>query len=108
MIWREFVRQAVFDVAVPFIAGGIVFLLVGFGTGVIGTTGSSNINITAARVNERATFCVAAAQVALERTGENVEAMDTSQKRTLVEALIPPSEDRRSDTLVKEQCADRL
>jgi hypothetical protein len=102
------VKQGLFEIAVPFLAGGIVFLLIGFGTGIIGTIGSSNINIAAARVDERATFCVAAAQVVLERTGESVDAMDTAQKRTFVATLIPPSEDKRSDTLVMEQCADRL
>ena len=106
--WGNFVRQDAFEFAVPFLAGGIVSLLVGFGTGLIGTTGSSDINIAAARVNERATFCVAAAQAVLERTGESVEALDTAKKRTFVTALIPPSDDKRSDTLVMEQCADRL
>ena len=51
MNWENFVKQSLFEVAVPFLAGGIVFLLVGFGTGLIGTTGASNINIAAARVN---------------------------------------------------------
>ncbi len=108
MTWGNFVRQDAFEFGVPFLAGGIVSLLVGFGTGLIGTTGSSDINIAAARVNERATFCVAAAQAVLKRTGESVEAMDTAKKRTFVAALIPPSEDKRSDTLVMEQCANRL
>lgn len=97
-------KKDVFEVGVPFIAGGVVFLLLAAGTGIITTSGTSRTDVAAARINERATMCFDAATAHLNASGQ--QAGQTAA--ALAQEFAIASGDKRTDTLVQEECRKKL
>ena len=98
-------KKDLFLIGVPFVAGGVVFLLLAFGTGIVTTTSTSRINIAMARVDERATMCFDAASAYLLTRGAEPNGPTNA---SLAEQFFTTSGDKRTDTLVREECQKRL
>ena len=98
-------QKDLFSIGVPFIGGGVVFLLLAFGTGIVTATSTSRMDIAMARVDERATMCFDAATAFLA-TAEG-QAVGTV-KREFAEQFFVASGDRRTDTLVQDECRKKL
>jgi hypothetical protein len=98
-------HRDLFLIGVPFVAGGIVFLLVAFATGLVTTTSASRTNIAMARIDERATMCFDAATAFLSTEGSGTS---TPTNAALAEQFFATSGDKRTDTLVRERCQKML
>jgi hypothetical protein len=98
-------NRDLFSIGVPFLAGGIVFLLLCFGTGIVTASSTSRMNVAMARVDERATMCFDAATAHILTSGGQVGGPASS---ALAEQFFTTSGDKRTDTLVQEQCRKKL
>jgi hypothetical protein len=98
-------NKDLFSIGVPFVAGGVVFLLLAFGTGIITATSTSRTNIALARVDERALMCFDAASAYLLAHGADANG---ATHATLAEQFLATSGDKRTDTLVREACQKKL
>jgi hypothetical protein len=104
-------KKNLFDLGVPFAAGGVVFLLATFASGSITATSTAQMNVAKARIDERATICQDAAKTVL---AESTQAMDFSgvqgkkRRDALAMDFVIPSGDARTDRLVLEECSKRL
>ena len=94
-----------FLLGVPFVAGGIVFLLAAYLTGIVTPTSTSRMNVAMARVDERATMCFDAATAFLSAQVPGTAVLASA---TLAEQFLSASGDKRTDTLVREQCQKKL
>jgi hypothetical protein len=94
-----------FMLGVPFVAGGIVFLLLCFGTGIITATSTSRANLAMARIDERATICFDAATAFLSTPDGQLNPPAT---QALAEQILTASGDKRTDTLVGEASRKKL
>ena len=104
-------NRDLFEVIVPFAAGGIVLLLLGFASGLITTTSSARSDVAMARIDERATICHEAAMASLAEATEPVDftGMEGRQRRNaLASDFVIASGDDRTDRLVLEECSKRL
>ena len=63
-------KKDLFTLGVPFVAGGIVFLLAGFTTGLMTTSSDARLGAQNARVDARASICQKAATAHFAEIGE--------------------------------------
>jgi hypothetical protein len=98
-------HKDLFLIGVPFLAGGVVFLLVAFATGLVTASSTSRANVAMARVDERATMCFDAATAYLATAQGQADGPIT---RALAEQFSIASGDARTDTLVQEACRKKL
>lgn len=106
-------RKSLFDLGVPFLGGGVIFLLVAFGTGAITATNTSTANVAMARIDERAAMCQEAALAYLAETGKQVPAdRSGTEARDLTKALADKffltTGDVTKDKMIKEACSSKL
>jgi hypothetical protein len=94
-----------FLIGVPFVAGGIVFLLLCFGTGIVTATSTSRTNVAMARVDERAIICFDAATAYLSTPDGQLH---PPERAALAAQFLTASGDKRTDTLVGEACRKKL
>ena len=104
-------KKDLFDLGVPFLGGGVVFLLATFASGAITATSTAQLNVAKARIDERATICQDAAMTVL---AESTQPMDFSgvegkkRRDSLAMDFVIPSGDARTDRLVLQECSKRL
>jgi hypothetical protein len=104
-------KKDVFDVAVPFTAGGVIFLLLAFTSGIVTPTDSARSDVAMARIDERATICHEAAMTVL---AESTQPQDFSGfggrqlRDSLARDFVIPSGDAGTDRLVLQECSNRL
>jgi hypothetical protein len=92
------------SIGVPFVAGGAVFLLIAFATGIVTLGGTSRTDVAAARIDERATICFDAATAHLNASGK--QAGQTAA--ALAQEFTITSGDKGTDALVQEECRKKL
>jgi hypothetical protein len=101
-----------FDMGVPFLAGGVVFLLVAYLTGAMTATNTANANVAAARIDERAIMCQEAAVAYLthkaEQTPAGVAADAADLPKALAEQFYVASGDISKDRAGREECTRKL
>jgi hypothetical protein len=95
-----------FSIGVPFVAGGVVALLLGFGSGMFTATSTSLMNVSSARVDERATICFEAVSAYLLTADGQLQ--EAAARALLPERFLIASGDKRTDTRVKEECRKKL
>jgi hypothetical protein len=95
-----------FDIGVPFIAGGIVFMLIAYGTGLMTASNTAKANVAAARIDERAVMCQAAAVAYLAQNAGGPGAAD--QAKALAEQFYVSSGDVSKDRAGREECSRKL
>ena len=94
-----------FLIGVPFIGGGVIFLLLAFGSGIITATNTARANVALARIDERATICFDAATAYLSTPDGQGQAPASAD---LVAQFVTASGDKRTDTMVGEACRKKL
>jgi hypothetical protein len=100
-------KKSLFDLGVPFLAGGVVSLLGAYGAGLITATSTARMNIAEARIDERATMCHAAAVAYLaEQTTARVAGFAGSN--ALAEQFVVATGDASIDRMVREACSKKL
>jgi hypothetical protein len=100
-----------FDVGVPFIAGGVVFLLIAYGTGLMTAANTARANVAAARIDERAIICQEAAIAYLAEKAGNpsgVTSAEAEQRKALAEQFYVSSGDVSKDRAGREECSKKL
>ena len=104
-------KRNLFDVTVPFTAGGVVFLLLAFASGIVTPTNSARSDVAMARIDERATICHEAAMTVLAEATQpqDFSGIKGRQLRdSLARDFVIPSGDARTDRRVLEECSKRL
>ena len=104
-------KKDVFDVGIPFAAGGVVFLLAAFASGIVTPTQSAQSDVAMARINERATICHEAAMTVLAEATQpqDFSGIGGRQLRdSVARDFVIPSGDAGTDRLVLEECSKRL
>jgi hypothetical protein len=98
-------RKDLFSIGVPFVAGGVVFLLLAFGTGIITATSTARMSASLARIDERASMCFDAATAFLATAQGQAAGPIT---REFAEKFSIASGNRTTDTMVQDQCRKKL
>jgi hypothetical protein len=104
-------KKDLFDLGVPFAAGGVVFLLAAFASGAVTATNTSQLNVAKARIDERATICQEAAMTVLAEATQPTDFSGVEGKKrrdALAMDFVIPSGDDRTDRLVLDECSKRL
>jgi hypothetical protein len=104
-------KRDLFDLGVPFAAGGVVFLLGAFASGAVTPTNIAQLNVAMARVDERATICQEAAMTVLAEATQTDDFSGLAGKKrrdALAMDFVIPSGDARTDRLVLDECSKRL
>jgi hypothetical protein len=99
-------KRDLFSIGVPFVAGGVVALLIGFSTGMFTATSTSLANVVSARVDERATICFEAVSAYLLTPDGQIQ--EAAARALLPAQFLIASGDKRTDTRVKEECRKKL
>ncbi len=95
-----------FDVGVPFVAGGVVFMLIAYGTGLMTASNTASADVAAARIDERAVMCQEAAAAHLaQQAGAPAAA---GQAKALAEQFYISSGDITKDRAGREECSRKL
>jgi hypothetical protein len=107
------VKRDFFDIGVPFLSGGVVFLLGLYGLGMITPTNVARDRLAQALVNDRATLCQQAALTHLATVGDttplNATGMAAREMRDALAAeFFTESGDVVRDRLVREACSQKL
>jgi hypothetical protein len=97
-----------FDVGVPFLAGGVVFLLIAYGTGAMTAVNTANANVAAARIDERAIMCQEAAVAYLAQKSGIPAAGEADMPKALAEQFYVASGDVSKDRAGREECSRKL
>jgi hypothetical protein len=104
-------KKNLFDLGVPFAAGGVVFLLATFASGSITATSTAQMNVAKARIDERATICQEAAMTVLAESTQPTDFSGLPGKKlrdSLAMDFVIPSGDAQKDRLVLQECSKRL
>ena len=105
-------KKDLFTLGVPFVAGGIVFLLAGFTTGLMTTSSDARLGAQNARVDARANICQEAATAHFAEIGEampDFEGMAGREQRDAVAAEFLISSGNESiDRLALKSCSEKL
>ncbi len=101
-------KKEIFPIAVPFIAGGIVFALFAMATGIVTPTSTSEKNIALARIDERATICFDAATAQMAAAEVVAAGVTQTVKQVVAADFVSASGDRQTDTMVREACQRKL
>ena len=102
-----------FEVGVPFLAGGVVFLLIAYVTGAMTAVNTANANVAAARIDERAIICQEAAVAYLaqkpDQTPGGVAGAEAADlRKALAEQFYVASGDVSRDRTGREECSKKL
>ena len=92
-----------FEVGVPFVAGGVVFMLIAYGTGLMTASNTAKADVAAARIDERAVMCQEAAVAHLAGAPAAAD-----QTRALAEQFYISSGDVTKDRAGREECSRKL
>jgi hypothetical protein len=95
-----------FDIGVPFVAGGIVFMLIAYGTGLMTASNTARADVVAARIDERAIMCQEAAIAYLAQKAGGTGAAD--QAKALAEQFYVATGDVNNDRAGREECSRKL
>lgn len=105
-------KKDIFPIAVPFLGGGVVFLLVAFTSGVMVTATDARNTALAARVDARASICREAAMAHYAGLGEampDFTGMAGRQTRDGVAAdFLVASGNQTIDRLALQSCSEKL
>jgi hypothetical protein len=102
-------KKSLFDLGVPFLAGGVLFLLTAYGTGLVTASNTARENVAAARIDERAVMCQEAAVAYLAHKAEQTPvAAATDLPKALAEQFFVATGDARRDRMVLEECTRKL
>jgi putative Ca2+/H+ antiporter (TMEM165/GDT1 family) len=102
-----------FEIGVPFLAGGVVFLLGFYLLGLIVPANVARNTVTAALVHERAVLCHKAAIAYIAEVGDKTDfkaaGMAAREARDALAAKFTiESDDVKNDRLVRDACRDML
>jgi hypothetical protein len=95
-----------FEVGVPFVAGGVVFMLIAYSTGLMTASNTARADVAAARIDERALMCQEAAVAYLAQNAGGAGAAD--QAKALAEQFYISSGDVSKDRAGREECSRKL
>lgn len=95
-----------FQIGVPFLAGGIVFMLVAYGTGLMTASNTARADVLAARIDERASMCQEAAVAYLAQNAGGPGAAE--QAKALAEQFYVATGDVNNDRAGREECSRKL
>jgi hypothetical protein len=95
-----------FDIGVPFVAGGIVFMLIAYGTGLMTASNTASADVAAARIDERAIMCQEAAVAYLAQNAGGPGAAD--QAKALAEQFYVATGNVNNDRAGREECSRKL
>lgn len=101
-------KKEIFPIAVPFIAGAIVFGLFAMATGIVTPTSTSDRNIALARIDERAMICFDAATAHMAAAETVAAGVTPTVKQAVAADFISASGDRQTDSMVREACQRKL
>jgi hypothetical protein len=95
-----------FEVGVPFVAGGVVFMLIAYGTGLMTASNTARANVVAARIDERAIMCQEAAVAYLAQNAGGPGAAE--QAKVLAEQFYVATGNVNNDRAGREECSRKL
>jgi hypothetical protein len=101
-------KKSLFELGVPFIAGGVIFMLAAYGTGLMTASNTARANVAAARIDERAVMCQEAAVAYLAQKAEQTPGAAAAVPKVLAEQFLVASGDAGKDRMVLEECARKL
>jgi hypothetical protein len=90
---------------VPFVAGGVVFMLIAYGTGLMTASNTARADVVAARIDERAIMCQEAAVAYL---AQNAGAGAADQAKALAEQFYVATGNVNNDRAGREECSRKL
>jgi hypothetical protein len=105
-------KSDLFTLGVPFVAGGIVFLLAGFGSGLVTTSSDARLSAQNARDDARANICEKAATAHFAEIGEKMPDFEgmtgRDERKALAADFLVSSGDEKIDRLALESCSEKL